>query len=45
LPERRVWQGGGSAGTLSYSRGIYGVEEENAAWQGLNRNHIFAAFP
>ena len=31
LPERGAWQGRGSVGALSYSRGIFRVEEEDAA--------------
>jgi len=35
LPERRAWQGNGSVGALPYSRGIFRVEEEDAAYRGL----------
>jgi len=35
LPERRAWQGNGSVGALPYSRGIFRMEEEDAAYRGL----------
>ena len=36
LPESRAWQRNGSVGALPYSRGISGMEEEDAGLKSLD---------